>query len=114
MSEVQRWEACHDEFCIDDAHVSRIGEWVKFSDHEQAVRAAVSERDARIKELEAIARGVEETVGSFGYHLECVEYSGSEGDVEDLEATLDDAEKLADLARSLLSVDPNTEKEARS
>lgn len=110
MSDLERW---HCDYESDDMNRHPEGDWVRFSDHEQAVRAAVTERDARIKELEAIARGVEETVGSFGYHLECVEYSGSEGDVEDLEATLDDAEKLADLARLLLSVDPNTEKEAR-
>ena len=57
---------------------------------------------ARIEELIEVVKGIDETVGSFGYSLGLLNVEGSAGDLEDLEMVLDEAEKLADRARSLL------------
>ena len=56
----------------------------------------------RIEELIEVVKGIDETVGSFGYSLGLLNVEGSAGDLEDLEMVLDEAEKLADRARSLL------------
>ena len=57
---------------------------------------------ARIEELIEVVKGIDETVGSFGYSLGLLNVEGSAGDLEALDMVLDEAEKLADRARSLL------------
>lgn len=72
---------------------------------EPAAARSVSEGEglaARIEELIEVVKGIDETVGSFGYSLGLLNVEGSAGDLEDLEMVLDEAEKLADRARSLL------------
>ena len=72
MSEIERFELADPDclrYCYGgiskmelvegDYHIPDL-EWVRFSDHEQAVRAAVAERDARIEELEAKLDSIED------------------------------------------------------
>ena len=121
MSEIQRYDIgarclrdCFD--CpVQDTVPIGSGYWVRFSDHDrikaEAVRAAVTERDrewearieAKAAEYERYAQNHNDTASKF---LDQHDDAAARGAFR-LET---DCLYIADLLRSLLSVDPNTEK----